>query len=296
MEIMSRLTTLSTAISGGTISERIVNDIQARNRWIEVFRETARFYDDHTPFEIIFDPNLIQIGDTDYDRNRANLGMRIMLQPSQAGFSALNSLLEGLVNTGRRDTWRFSGWPLIDTHPGPATQGTVVFDGRRSFQYRVDITLINENNKTIGRSSANLAVNLQNFSAGQTRVGIPANVFQVVNFNNVRAQDLTPTLTISINSVNELRSRSVNPADMHHEQVIRPQGLNVTESMRIDTGNLEMNHAGHQALERQAQIRAEEEAAQRAARRQDVRGEIIGNTVMALVLGILLVWLFINVE
>jgi hypothetical protein len=67
-EALSRLNTLTSSISGGTISQRIVSDIEALDRWLEVFKETARFYNDYPPFEISFDPNLVQIGETDWVR------------------------------------------------------------------------------------------------------------------------------------------------------------------------------------------------------------------------------------
>jgi hypothetical protein len=220
MEALSRLTSLSSTISGGSISERIVNDILARNQWIETFRETSRFFNDHLPFEIIFDPNLIQIGQTDYTRGLANLGMRISLNPSAAGFDVLNALLEGLERTGRRSIWGFDGWPLQDTNPKIAR--TVVFTENRSFDYKIDIALVNEHNKTLGRNSVTLNTGKITFSPGNSRVSPPAGAFETVHFNNVKALDLTPTLTIVIVAINGIPTRRL------------PSGY-----MRIDTGDLE---------------------------------------------------------
>ena len=73
LEALSRLSSLSTTISGGTISQRIVNDIQTRDQWIEAFIDTAKFFNDFPPFEIVFDPNLIQIGETDFVRRIVTL-------------------------------------------------------------------------------------------------------------------------------------------------------------------------------------------------------------------------------
>jgi tetratricopeptide (TPR) repeat protein len=221
IEALSRLNILSSTISGGTISQRIVTDIQARDSWLNAFKDTARFLNEHPPFEIIFDPNLIQIGETDYTKRTANIGMRIALDPSQAGFSALNALLEGLEKTGRRGVWGFSGWPLMEI--SPRTTGTVVFGGKRSFSYKVDVALINERNKTLGNSSITLTTESISFSAGDKIVTPPFRVYDVVSFRNIKAQDLTPTLTIVIRAVNGISSRN----------------LNASGYMKIETGDLE---------------------------------------------------------
>jgi tetratricopeptide (TPR) repeat protein len=221
IEALSRLNTLSSTISGGTISQRIMNDIQARDRWLDVFKETTLFFNEHPPFEIIFDPNLMQIGETDYAKRTANIGMRIVLDSSQAGFEALNTLLEGLEKTGKRENWGFSGWPLMEL--SPITAGTVVLDGRRSFSSKVDVALINENNKTIGNGSIFLTTEIISFSAGDKIITPPSSVGNVVSFSDVRADDLTPTLTIVIVAVNGIPSREINASGY----------------MKIETGDLE---------------------------------------------------------
>ncbi|MDR1174127.1 MAG: hypothetical protein LBK83_01485, partial [Treponema sp.] len=108
MESLARLGSISQEIGGGSVSADIINDIQARNAWIAAFRETAAFFNSHPPFEITYDPNLLQIGVTDYAKNQADLAMRIRVAPSEAGFMALNALLEGLEKTGRRELWGFA--------------------------------------------------------------------------------------------------------------------------------------------------------------------------------------------
>jgi len=244
LEALSRLNALSSNISGGTISERIVNDIQARNRWLEVFRETASFYNDHPPFEITFDPNLVQIGETDFAKNTATIGMRIALDPSAAGFAALNTLLDGLEKTTRREGWGFSGWPLLDTTP--KTNGTVVFSGKSSFSYKIDVVLLNENNKNLGSRSITLTTEKMRFSVGDKRVQAPAGIVDTVQFSNIKAEDLTPTLTIVITAVNGIPSRD----------------LNASGYMKIDTGDLENRN---QVVQAQAQLKQEVATARRMA-------------------------------
>ena len=251
LEALSRLNTLSSNISGGTISQRIVNDIQARNRWLEVFRETVRYFNDHPPFEITFDPNLIQIGLIDYEKRTANIGMRLALSPSEAGFAALNTLLEGLQKTGKRGDWGFSGWPLRDTEP--KTAGTVVFNGKTSFSYKVDVELLNEKNKTLGKNSVILTTEPIKFFGGSSRVQPPPETFRTALFSNLKAEDLTPTLTIVITAVNGIPSRD----------------LSASGYMKIDTGD----------LEKRGQAWEQTEAA-RLAREQQKRKEVAADVFL----------------
>jgi formylglycine-generating enzyme required for sulfatase activity len=183
-----------------------------------VFKETTKFFNDHPPFEIVFDPSLMQIGETDYTKLTANLGMRIALDPSNAGFEALNALLEGLEKTGRRSTWGFSNWPLSDITP--KTAGTVLFNNKQNFSCKVDISLLNEKNKTIGKNSITLTTEKIFFSNFLIK---PSSVEGTVNFPNIKAEDLTPVLTIVIDAVNGINARN----------------LNANGYMKIETGNLE---------------------------------------------------------
>ncbi|GHV80400.1 hypothetical protein AGMMS49944_21910 [Spirochaetia bacterium] len=220
IEALARLNVLSSSISGGSLSERIVNDLQARDRWLEVFKEASRFFNEHPPFEITFDPNLVQEGETDYAKRTANLAMRVALDPSEAGFAALNALLGGLEQTGRREAWGFKGWPLQDIHP--KTPGTVVFTGKQSLSFKLDATLLNENDKALGKSSVTLSSGTLHFAAGGNEV-VSDGAVSMMRFTNVKAEDLTPTLTIVIRAVNGIPSAT----------------LNANGYMRIDTGDLE---------------------------------------------------------
>ncbi|MFP3041080.1 tetratricopeptide repeat protein [Treponema primitia] len=225
IEALARLNVLSSSISGGSLSERIVNDLQARDRWLGAFKEAARFFNEHPPFEITFDPNLMQEGETDYAKRTANLAMRIALDPSEAGFAAINALLAGLEKTGRRNIWGFNGWPLQDI--SPKTPGTVVFAGKQTFGFKLDVTLLNENGKAIGKSSVTLNSGSLHFVTGQTELSAPRGAVRIMRFANVKADDLTPSLTIVISAVNGIPSAT----------------LNANGYMRIDTGDLEKKFA-----------------------------------------------------
>jgi tetratricopeptide (TPR) repeat protein len=221
VEALARLNQLSSSISGGSLSQRILDDIQARDRWIEIFKETARFFDEHPPFEITFDPSLTQIGETDFKKRTATLGMRVALTPSEAGFAALNALLEGLEKTGRRGAWGFGGWPLGEINP--KTPGTVVFGGNREFDFKLDVALLNERGKTIGRSSITFNTSLRRFNAGDRKVEPSGGEADLMSFFDVKIDDFTPALTIVIRSVNGISASA----------------LNASGYMRISPGDLE---------------------------------------------------------
>ncbi|GHU14530.1 hypothetical protein FACS1894161_5190 [Spirochaetia bacterium] len=114
--------------------------------------------------------------------------MRVVLDPSEAGFAALNAMLSGLESTGKRDDWGFRGWPLQDITP--KTPGTVVFDGKQSFSFKFDVTLLNESCKTLGKGSYTFSGKLP-FIAGARNVAAPNGAEGMVHFPNVKADDLT---------------------------------------------------------------------------------------------------------
>jgi formylglycine-generating enzyme required for sulfatase activity len=208
IEALGRLTVLSTEISGGTISQQILTDIEARRSWLGAFKETAAFFNDHPPFEITFDPNLIQEGTIDYVHERANLAMRIALDASEAGFEALNALISGLEGTGKRKEWGFSGWPLLDINP--KTPEAVVFGGKRTFRFKIEVALVNEKGKTIGQDSITFDSEDVSFSAGDTGIKAPTGASGIIHFPKINADDLTNTLTVVVTRVNQLTGAAIS--------------------------------------------------------------------------------------
>jgi hypothetical protein len=209
IEALTRLGSVSSEISGGSISASILNDLQARDAWLEAFKEAAAFFNNHPPFEINYDPNLLRTGDTDYDNRRANLAMRIGLTPSGAGFGALNALLEGLEKTGKRERWGFAGWPFFDITP-KKEPAALLFPGKRSFSFTVEAGLVNETGKVIARGETTLKTGKIDFKAGDTALWPPDAAFGQIDFPKVKVEDLTPTLTVVITGVNTLSARQIN--------------------------------------------------------------------------------------
>jgi hypothetical protein len=149
LEALTRLNTVSQKIRGNTISANILNDLEARRSWLAALKSATAFFNGHLPFELVFDPNLVQEGETDYTREQVNLAMRIAVEPSEAGFTAL---IAGLENTGKRKSWGFAGWTLRDIEP--KTSETVLFQGNRAFMFKVEVALVNERGKTIAEATS----------------------------------------------------------------------------------------------------------------------------------------------
>jgi formylglycine-generating enzyme required for sulfatase activity len=184
-----------------------MNDLQARDQWVAVFKQTARFYNEHPPYELIFDPSLEQEGETDYGKRTATLTMRVGLLPSEAGFAALNALLEGLEQTGRRGTWGFAGWPMEELNP--KVSGTRLFSGRNTTSFAVEVLLLNDKQKPVGKGSITLSA-APGITGGNKSVTLPQERFDTIRFQNVKADELSPVLTIVINSVNGIPSKTLN--------------------------------------------------------------------------------------
>jgi hypothetical protein len=251
IEALSRLSMLSTTISSGTITEQILNDFEGRRSWLTAFRETASFFNEHPPFEITFDPSLIQEGETDYTHERVNLAMRISLDPSEAGFGALNALLSGLEKTGTREKWGFSGWPLLDIKPSDSK--TIVFAKKRSFSFKVDIALLNDKGETIATNSIQLNTGTMSFSSGDNIVVPPDGAMATVRFPNINVNNLTPVLTIAITGINGISAQALNSAGY----------------MKISAGNLEEKAQQRAAeLERNKQTEQEEQTQEWEARKK----------------------------
>jgi adhesin HecA-like repeat protein len=134
--------------------------------------------------------------------------MRIRVAPSEAGFMALNALLEGLEKTGRRELWGFAGWPFLDIRP--KAPETTLFPGQRSFSFAVQTALVNENGKVIARGNLTLKTGALAFKAGDRLVKAPEAALGQVVYPKVNAMDLTPTLTVVIAGVNKLSGRQIS--------------------------------------------------------------------------------------
>jgi hypothetical protein len=202
-EAENRLNTLSgQVVSSGGFGTAVRNDIQQRRAWLGMMKECAAFYQEHMPFDIVYDPVMRQVGNTDYVNSIADFSFSAALYPAESVFKVLNDLLQGLENTGRREKWGFVGWPLLPVNPpDPAA---AVFGGERTFSFNIEAALLNEAGTEIGRQNFALTSGSLSFTAGATRIPMPASDNRTVKFSRISIKNLsgTGTITLKILKVN----------------------------------------------------------------------------------------------
>jgi hypothetical protein len=186
VEATGRASSLSTYIISGNIGENVRNDIQQRNAWLVVLREAAMFYKERQPFEIIYDPNLVQ-GKINYTTETVDISFKMGLFDS-IGYRVLTELKQGLENTKKSKDWGLDGWPFS----GEAR----VFTGNENFN--ITIVLNNEDGITIGRTNGNLK---PFFGEKASLSNFPHHPL-TITFSNVNANDITDKLSIQITSIN----------------------------------------------------------------------------------------------
>ena len=122
------------------------------------------------------------------------------VSPLEAGFKTLNDLLAGLDKTGKRSVWGFSGWPFQDIQP--RDPDALIYGGNRNLSFAINVALLNDTGKTLGTASITLNIAIPAPSPASGRIALPPVVSGTVIFRNVKAGDLTDTLTVRITSVN----------------------------------------------------------------------------------------------
>jgi hypothetical protein len=161
------------------------------------------------PFDIVYDPVLRQIGDTNYANATADFSFTVELPPAEVAFNVINDLISGLEATGQRATWDFTGWPLINGSKAPEPDA-VVFSGNRTFSFAVVAAVIDGRGRTIGTDNFTLTSSNINFTAGDSIIGLPSKVSTEAKFLKVNVKDYTPPLNVKIVSVNRIASETAN--------------------------------------------------------------------------------------
>jgi hypothetical protein len=151
-EARARFSTIAADIKSGNIGENIRNDIQNHDRWLALMQECERYFTEHLPVEIIYNPRLTQ-SNIDYGKKTANLTFEVGVRQS-SNIAAIQTLLEGLKRTGRRDAWNFTNWPMTSqVFVAKPNRETNQFDTRPEWEsanpLAISFALVNDENETI---------------------------------------------------------------------------------------------------------------------------------------------------
>jgi hypothetical protein len=110
LEAANRASVVSADISSGSIGVNVRNDIQRRKEWLNILEEAENYFKDHQPWEIVYNPTLFQ-GKVDYERETVPLSFYLEVRPTD-GWKIVQTLIDGLDATGKRDEWGLTWWPL----------------------------------------------------------------------------------------------------------------------------------------------------------------------------------------
>jgi len=189
LEAANRVSVMTTAITSGNIGENVRNDIQRRNEWLKILREAAAFFKAHPPYEIVYDPNLIE-GTIDYTKETVDIYCNAGLRAQRSGYKIISDLSQGLKNTGKSLDWGLQNWP---------DSGEAAVFIKDIQNYRINMILINENGITIGRANGEYNSSGLSFSHD----------YGAVIFRDVNANVISDNIKVVITTVNDIDVKTV---------------------------------------------------------------------------------------
>ena len=220
LEAVSRSAVLSANISSGSIGDDARNDILWRKNWMDRLAETEKYFNSffdnffktvpQIPYTLYYYSDVKRLGEINYANETVTLsGITTKLRTSQAWAlqaeptlqsvqKSVQAVQDGLNATGRKAVWGLDKWP----QQGAFNRSPF---GKQSKNFTIIVELVNSQNKVIGKEtfqtngSYDLPVPLP---GNRTQIQIAPDEQKKVNFNNVKANDITDNLTVRIASVN----------------------------------------------------------------------------------------------
>jgi hypothetical protein len=239
LEATNRANVMSTAISSGNIGENVRNDIQRRKEWLALLTEAEDYFSKHLPWEILYDPSLIQ-GKVDYAKETVDLSCNLEVKPTD-GFKTINTILTGLAATGKATEWDMQFWPLSSTvfvdsithrDPdwGPVRMGDDMYNRDIRKKVSIVVQLVNATGKVIAATMCDIfcPLKFRNFDANTQihevytwdsyvvaetghlyYVSAAGELSSGIVFESVNANDITDHMTVKIVSVNGIDAETI---------------------------------------------------------------------------------------
>ncbi|GHV02371.1 hypothetical protein FACS189485_02610 [Spirochaetia bacterium] len=234
LEAANRADVVSAGISSGNIGTNVRNDIERRKEWLKILEEAENYFKNHQPWEIVYNFALTQ-GEVDYERETVSLSFDLEVRPTE-DWKIVQSLIDGLDKTGKRDEWGLTWWPLTsrvftdyvnDEYGSHSLERYIDRAGLYSKRTTIVCDLLNEKGKLLASETVNCISkatfeknDFANYTGGPPKKGYiqwvgsdygyvihndvisTAMGVQKVVFKNVNANDITENMTVKIISVN----------------------------------------------------------------------------------------------
>jgi uncharacterized protein (TIGR02145 family) len=220
VEASKRSSVMAANISSGNIGADVRNDIVWRKNWVARLKETEESFHKiinaaGPPYTLYYSTD-IKTGNVNYQTETADLSIFIDLSANWAWFKSLNrtlqAVLAGLNATNRKNDWELAGWPqkgVSETNP---------FASPKKYDIAVAFELVNQQGRVIGNQTVKLNPAFD-FTGPWNYVKFASNTLGAVNFNGVKADNISDNLTIRVASVN-----GTPPQDARFTIVTMPVG------------------------------------------------------------------------
>lgn len=229
-EMENRSSVLTADITSGNIREDARNDIEWRRQWVTRLTETENYFNEFfktnsLPYTLFYSAKIKQ-GAINYQTETMTLNMDINLhgftrwllpieQALRAVYKALN---DGLDETGRKTDWGLNKWPQ------QSITNFNLFE-RRSQSFNITAELVNSQNKIIGRQDFQVGGNWQVLLwNNRINTQISNDDRKIINFTNVKVDDITDNLTIRITRINGVDAQTAS-----RNRVLQIKALNENE-------------------------------------------------------------------
>lgn len=182
------------------------SDLRRRDEWLKFLKEAAAFFQEHPPYELVYETALRQ-GKVDYNKRTVEISFHLHMNGT-SGFQLIADIKAELIKAARgkvRD-WGLEGWP---------GGGEAAVFSNWIKKYSVTAVLTNANGKPIGAARAlfDRSYSLSVFSSGLKNYTGDKKIDSMdgagaLAFKEVKAGDITENLTVSIVRVNGMDAKT----------------------------------------------------------------------------------------
>jgi hypothetical protein len=221
------------------MGDNVRNDIQWRKQWVDRLTETEQFFDNFNkmesmPYTLFYSKDITQ-GKINYQNETVALSIETYLYGSSIWTvsieRALQAVYDGLNATKRKDVWELGRWPQ------QGVTNLKAFE-RRGNNFSVVFELVNNQNKVIGRQALQAGGSWGLNWSGRPRVEISNADRKTLNFQNVKANDITDNLTIRVANVNGTDAETAAINGVLQIRAITKSEVNIYDSFSFSRGEV----------------------------------------------------------